>query len=163
MNLKDLTPNITVTQIESIYKNQFNKSLNVSSLTLQESKKMLNKTQQMIIEFKQTNKAQYGEKNPTYLRLRMIEEATSKRITDLVESYTNRENSGTRTMTNSYVKALRAVAQGKTLSEAQIKSLKVSRGLRRILESRKLAVGFMRKIVETKSRNSVPLMEGEID
>jgi len=93
----------------------------------------------------------------------MVEEATSKRIADLVESYTNKENSGSRTMTNNYVRALRAVASGKKLSESQIKSLKVSRGLRHILESRKLAVGFIRKIVEQKRSNNVPLMEGEID
>ena len=163
MNLKDLTPNITVTQIEKLYKNQFSKTLNVNKLSLKESKHMLKTTQRMLVEFKTTQKSQYSESNPTYLRLRMVEEATSKRIADLVESYTNKENSGSRTMTNNYVKALRAVAAGKQISESQIKSLNVSRGLRHILESRKLAVGFIRKIVESKRSNNVPLMEGEID
>jgi len=163
MNLNDLTPNITVTQIETLYKNQFSKPLNVSSLTLKESKKMLTVTQRMLTEFKKTKRSQYSEQNPTYLKLRMVEEATSRRIADLVESYTDKENSGSRIMTNNYVKALRAVALGKKLKESHIKSLKVSRGLRRILESRKLAVGFMRKIVESKKSNNVPLMEGEID
>lgn len=163
MNLTDLTPDITVTQIEKIYKNQFQKPLNVSNLSLKESEKMLKKTQQMIREFKHTKKAHYGEKSPTYLRLRMVEEAASKRIAELVESYTDKENSGSRKMTHDYVKALRSVAAGSKLSESQIKKLNVSRGLRRILESRKLAVGFIRKIVETKRTNSVPLMEGEID
>jgi len=163
MNLADLSPNITVTQIEKLYKNQFSAPLKVSTLSLRESKKMLSRTQGLIREFKHTDKAQYSEKNPTYLRLRMVEEASSKRIADLVESYTDKENSGSRTMTPNYVKALRAVAGGATLSENLINSLKVSRGLRHILESRKLAVGFMRKIVEAKRSNNVPLMEGEID
>lgn len=164
MNLNDFSPKITVSQIETNYKNQFSKPLNVAGLSLTESNELLSKTQKMIREFKRTDvKARYAEKNPTYLRLKMVEEAVSLRIANLAESFTNNYNSGSRTMTPNYVKALRAVAAGQILSEAQIKSLKVSPGLRQVLESRKTSIAFMRKIVESKKAGKKALNEGEID
>jgi len=164
MNLKDFSPNITVSQIEANYKNQFAKPLAVSGLSLTESRKLLGKTQTMIVEYKNSGpKARYSEKNPTYLRLRMVEEAVSLHIANLAESFSNEYNSGSRTMTPKYVKALRAVAKGMKLSEAQIKSLKVSPGLRQILENRKTSIAFIRKIVESRRAGKQALNEGEID
>ncbi len=164
MNLNDFSPDMTVARLESIYKNQFSKELKVSNLTLKESKKLLQNTHKMIAEFKRTGaKARYAEKNPTYLRLKMVEEAVSIRIANLAKELSTKLNEGSRTMTPKYVKALRAVASGKKLKESQIKSLKVSRGLRQILESRKTSIAFMRKLVEAKRAGKQALTEGEID
>jgi len=161
MELRDLTSNTSVTQIEKLYKQQFSKSLSVSALSLNESKIVLRKTNELISKFNNSNKAHNTENNPNYLKLKMVKEATTKQINNL-RGYGLNEDTGSKRMTNNYVKALKAVAIGKKLNESQINSLNVSKNLRKVLENRKLAISFVRKIVETKRKNSVPIMEGEV-
>jgi len=158
MELKDLTPRMSVGQIEKIYKDQFSKTLNVSKLNLRESKQLLNKTNKLISSFVNNNDTIDSEHNPTYLRLKMVQEAAKKHINGTRIN----EDTGTNRMTNNYVKALKAVAKGKKLNEAQIAKTGVSTNLKKILESRKLAIRFVKHIVENKRGNTVPLMEGEI-
>ena len=82
----------------------------------------------------------------------MLNEAASKHTFELTQSQGPKMN-------NNYVTALKIAALGGKLSEAQIKSLKVSEGMRAVLESQESAQAFMRKIVESKK---AMLAESEI-
>jgi len=161
MNLQDFSPAITVSKLETLFKKQFSESIKFSALSLKESKTALVKTQRLINEFKRSGvNAQHAETNPKYLKLKMIEEAIVLQISHIRESLKDYK-SGSKTMTPKYVKALTAVASGTKLNEATIKSLKVTAGLSKVLESRTSSIALIRKIVESKK--SVQLNEGEID
>jgi hypothetical protein len=99
-----------------------------------------------------------SENKPAYLKLVMIKEAAFKRYEELANTEKLQESM----MTNNYLKALKIAARGGKLSEAQIKSLKVSAGMKAVLESATASQKFMRKIIENK-KSKRALTEGEID
>jgi len=159
MNLTDLTPSISSNKMESIYRNQFSKQIAISTLPLKESANMLTKVRKLIKEFTKSSSIHVAENNPTYLRLKMVEESAIKRINEFAEIY-NKEKKHMKK--NLFTEALKKVVSGDKLTENAIIRYAPTYKLRDTLRSQKLATAFMRKIVETKKR-SIKLIEGEVD
>jgi len=157
MNLKDLTPALTAKTVSKQIKTQFGANYNVEKLGLSESVKLLNKTNNMIVEFKHTSNLHESENNASYMKLIMVNEAAYKRAEELTEA----PNLQGTEMNNTYVKALKIAALGGQLSEAQLKALQVSQPMQQVLESQESAQRFMKKIVENKKAKRA-LKESEI-
>lgn len=157
MNLEDLTPAVTSAKVSKLIKIQFGSDYNIGNLALTESIKLLNKTNSMIVEFKNKKNLHQSENNELYMKTLMVNEAAYKRAEELTEAPQLQGNE----MNKIYVKALKIAALGGQLSEAQLKALKVSQPLQQVLESKETAIRFMRKIVETKQARKA-LRESEI-
>jgi len=160
MNLTDLSQPVSVAVIEKQYKNQFKNEISVSNLSEVSSKRLLSKTNDMITEFKTIQKSRNYENNPTYIRLQMVKEAVTIHLVDLKENANNQQVK-INEMKNNYIKALKHVAKGGSLSESQITQLNVSPSMRTVLESTVAAKSFMMKIVESK-KAAKALNESEI-
>lgn len=155
MNLQDLTPKLTSTGVASQLKKQFGKEYQVDSMNLKESKALLDRTNTLMAQYKKANTVFESESDPRYMKLLLLRDAASKRISEISESQ--------KIMKSDYVKALRHVAGGGTLSEAQLAKLQVSAGLKRVLENRDNAIMFIKRIVENKRTQGRQLNEAEID
>mgnify|MGYP006282626341 CR=1 FL=1 len=158
MNLQELTKTVNSAEISRLLKKQFGKEYNLSTMGLHESKQLLSKANKAIAKYKQHNGIHNSETDPSYMKMFMVKEAATKRINELLS-----ENKQEPQMTNNYVKALKKVAAGGSLSENEIKSLRVSPGLRKVLENRGQAIAFIKRIVENKRKQGRQLNEAEID
>ncbi len=157
MNLTDFSPILNSKKVATQIKTQFGSDYNISNLNLTESIDLLNKTDNLVFKFKLNENIHTSENNPSYMKLIMVNEAAFKRASEIIEAP---QTKGSK-MTNNYVTALKIAAMGGKLSEAQLKSLKVSSGMQSVLENQKKAQAFMRKIVEAKKAKRA-LNESEI-
>ena len=157
MNLNDLTPSVTASKVADQIKIQFGADYKIPGLNLTESIKLLNKTNNMVVEFKLNENLHSSENNASYMKLLMVNEAAFKRASELTETSQIKGSD----MSKTYVTALKIAALGGKLSEAQIKSLQVSPGMQAILENQRTAQKFMRKIIESKKSRKA-LNESEI-
>lgn len=158
MNLQDLTPVATSSSISKLLKGQFGKTYDFSSIGHAEARKLLSRANEAIAKYKNKNGIHASETNPQYMKAFMIKEAATKRINELLS-----ENQQEPQMKLDYVKALKKVAAGGSLSESEIKALRVSAGLRKVLENRQHAIAFIKRIVENKRMQGRRLNESEID
>ena len=157
MNLTDLAKPVDSATVAELIKTQFGKDYNIDKLGLKESVALLNKTEQLIVEFKQTNNLYSSENNATYMKLIMVNEAADKKAIELTKATQIQESD----MENKLLtKALKIAAKGGKLSEDQLKALQISEGMQSVLRNQKTAQTFMRKIVESKK---AALMENEIN
>jgi len=157
MNLTDLTKPVDAKKITDLIKTQFGTEYNIVNLNLKESVKLLNKTDQMIVEFKQTKNLHSSENDASYMKLLMVNEAADKRAIDLTKTTQIQESE----MENKLLtKALKIAAYGGQLSEDQLQALRISEDMASVLRNQKTAQTFMRKIVESKKAKK--LMENEI-
>jgi len=152
MNLKEFIPAMTTSEATANIKRQFGKTLNLADLNLTETIKLLNKTNKLIVETKNSEKIHTSHQSKGYLKAMMVNEAALTHAIELTK--------GT-SMNKHYVSALKIVALGGKLSEAQISSLKVSSKMKAVLESQESSQKFMKKIVESKKAKAA-LNEGEI-
>jgi urease gamma subunit len=153
MNLQDLTPSVTSKQIANLLRAQFGKKYDLSGLSLKESKELLSRSSKALNKYREVKNLHESQNDPAYVKLLMLKEAAEKRIQEHQESK----------MKNSYVQALKKVASGGRLSESEIRRLKVSKGLRGILESKQQSLAFIKRIVENKRAKGRQLNEAEID
>ena len=157
MNLNDLTKPIDSTVVAEQIKTQFGTDYNIEKLGLKESVALLNKTDQLIVEFKQTHSLYESESNSTYMKLIMVNEAATRRATELTAAKTIQESD----MENKLLaKALKIATKGGQLSEEQLTALRISDDMKAILRSQSLSESFMRKLVESKKSK---IMESEIN
>jgi len=163
MNLTDLTPSVSVNKIEKQYKAQFVKDIQVSKMSVKESTALYRKTQKLLNEFNSTSNVHKRELDPTYLRIKMVNEAAEMRIAELAKDYHNQFKVDLNKMDKNYVRALKKVVEGASLSKGQINKLNVSTRLKQILESRNASLRFMQKLVEAKKAGKRSIMESEVD
>ena len=143
MNLDDLSKPVTADVVNSAINKQFGTNLQITKLNIRESIQVMNRSNEVLEKLRLTDNYHTSHNNKEYMKTLMISEATFKHATALLES------KGIK-MKKSYTSALKIAAMGGELSEAQIKSLKVSTAMGQILESQEKAQMFMRKIVENK-------------
>jgi hypothetical protein len=158
MNLQELTKDVDSATISELIRKQFGKKYKISSLGLTESKRLLSHVLKSIDEYKNQNGIQRSETDPLYIKMTMVKEATAKRINELLS-----ENKQEPQMKSNYVQALKKVAAGGSLSVNEVKSLRVSAGLKRVLENQQTAIAFIKRIVENKRMQGRQLNEAEID
>jgi len=157
MNLTDLTRPVDAKAVASLIKTQFGTDYNIANLNLKESVQLLNKTDRLIVEFKQKHNLHESENNASYMKLIMVNEAADKQAIELTKTTQIQESK----MENKLLtKALKIAALGGNLSEDQLKALRLSEGMTAVLRNQKTAQTFMRKIVESKKAKK--LLENEI-
>jgi len=159
MNLADLTKPVDANTVAELIKNQFGVDYKIPA-KLKESINLLNKTDSLIVKFKQNNNLHESENNSSYMRLLMVNEAAAKRVTELTATTQIQESE----MKNKLLtKALKIAALGGTLSEDQLTALRITESMKAVLTNKDTARTFMRKMVETKkASNAKKLMENEI-
>ncbi len=159
MNLNDLTKPVDAAAVTELIKTQFGVDYNIDKLRLKESVQLLNKTDSLIMEFKQNENLHESENNASYMKLIMVHEAATKRVTALTNHIQIQESE----MKNKLLtKALKIAALGGTLSEEQLTALRITESMKAVLTNKNTARTFMRKMVESKKASNKALMENEI-
>jgi uncharacterized protein (DUF1330 family) len=160
MNLDDLTKPVDAKTVADLINAQFGTNYKIDKLRLKESVGLLNKTDQMIVEFKQKENLYDSENNAAYMKLLMVNEAAAKQVTEL----TNHINIQESEMKNKLLpKALKIAALGGTLTEKQLDALRINESMKAVLRNKGAAQQVMRKLIENKNAAKKAITEGEID
>lgn len=160
MNLANLTRPLNAKKVIEIIKTQFGSDYNINNLNLVETVNLLNKTDELIVKFKHQSNLYESENNASYMKLLMLNEAATKKATELTQAHKLQESE----MNNRiFTKALKIAAYGGQLTEAQLKALPISENMRSVLRNQKTAQTFMRNIIENRKTRRATLTEGEID
>ena len=159
MNLSDLTKPVDANTVAELIKNQFGVEYKIPQ-RLKESINLLNKTDNLIVKFKQNNNLHESENNSSYMKLLMVNEAAAKRVSELTSTTQIQESE----MKNKLLtKALKIAALGGTLSEEQLNAMRITESMKAVLSNKDTARSFMRKIVESKKvARKAALLENEI-
>ena len=159
MNLSDLTKPVDANTVAELIKNQFGVEYKMPQ-RLKESINLLNKTDNLIVKFKQNNNLHESENNSSYMKLLMVNEAAAKRVSELTSTTQIQESE----MKNKLLtKALKIAALGGTLSEEQLNAMRITESMKAVLSNKDTARSFMRKIVESKKvARKAALLENEI-
>ncbi len=84
MKLQELAAPNPTKQISRVFESYFGKRITVESLNRKQTSAMLVKVQQLIREHQGTSARHYSERNPTYLKLMMMEQALSTRLAEMM-------------------------------------------------------------------------------
>jgi len=174
MKLRSLSHKPTSTDYFKLYESQFGSTIDVSSIDFDNGNKMLSKIRQNIKEFKGSVKFHQSENNPTYLRMIMLEEALSSKVSELKESAgtfgaSNKTKEDNMSIvpgkSDEYSNALKKSASGEDVTNEckKLRKAGVKEGLVKVLESQETAIKFMKKIVETKRSSKQAIMEGDVE
>lgn len=174
MELRSLSHKLTSTDYFKLYESQFGSSINVSNIDFNDGKQMLSKLRQDIKEFKGSVKFHKSENNPTYLRMMMLEQALSSKVSELKESAgtfgaSNKTKEDKMNIvpgkSDEYSNALKKSASGEDVTTecAKLRKAGVKEGLVKVLESQDTAIKFMKKIVENKRSHKRAIMEGDVE
>jgi len=159
MNLSELTKPVDASAVADLIKIQFGADYKIGNLKLKESINLLNKTTGMIAEFKQKENLHSSENNASYMKLIMVNEAATKRVSELTANIQIQESE----MKNKLLtKALKIAAHGGTLSEEQLTALRITESMKAVLQNKNTARTFMRKMIEAKKNQNTAIMESEI-
>jgi len=174
MKLRSLSHKPTSTDYFKLYESQFGSRIDVSNIDFKGGNKMLSEIRQNIKEYKGSVKFHRSENNPTYLRMLMLAEALTIRVSELKESAgsfgaSNKTKEDNMSIvpgkSDEYSNALKKSASGEDVT-TECKKLRksgVKEGLVKVLENRYTAIKFMRKIVENKRGAKRAIMEGDVE
>ena len=144
MNLTDLTPKMTADKLSEAYTVRFGKSVDVTALNEKAAQSMLEEARAKIAEIKSSDKAHQRETSETYLKLMVMEQALAARVEESAAEKVKVMNPKQK-----FMNAVKTVAVGNTLTEAEVAELGVSAKLASVLESQKSAIKFARAYVES--------------
>ena len=136
MNLAEFTKPVDAKAVAEQIKTQFGTDYNIGNLNLKESVKLLNKTDNLIVEFKHKDNLYSSENNASYMKLIMVNEAAIKRAIELTKATKIQESDMENKLLN---KALKIAALGGKLSENQLKALRISEGMQAVLRNQQTA------------------------
>ena len=83
MKLQELSTPSKVKQIAKVYESYFNQELNFDRLNRRQTRDMLTRVQRVISEQKNSTSRHYAERNPSYLKLIMIEQALQRHLSEI--------------------------------------------------------------------------------
>jgi hypothetical protein len=166
MNLTELAEQDTSAKYANTYKAQFGVDIDLDSLTLEETSKLLIKSHGLISEYRHSHKFHTSQTDSSYMQMIMLEETLTAKVHELKEAGDpgsfggNNKNTGKSMkpiipgqMTGEYANALKKTAMGEDISAKEYKKLKkrgISESLLDVLDNKNTARAFMRKIVESK-------------
>jgi len=174
MKLQNLSRKLSSNDYFKLYESQFGTPINIDGITLNKGNIMLTQVKNTIYEFKNSSKFRNSENNPTYLRMIMLEEALSSKVSELKESAgkfgaSNKTKEDNMSIvpgkSDEYSNALKKSASGEDVTNecAKLRKAGVKEGLVKVLESQETAIKFMKKIVETKRSSKQAIMEGDVE
>ena len=147
MKLNELAAQRPAKQITKVYESYFGKGIKFDSLTASQARTMLRKVRGMLGEARQTTSRHHSEKNPAYLKLMVMEQALTARLSEM-------EGTGS-------VPTAQTAAKPTTTVDPKLKAAqdKLKKGLTLSAEEQKLVNTAAAMAMENKLRRAYRMLK----